>query len=470
MTGPATAIPGADDASDAELVLAYRELGRDAAYGELVRRYQIRLFRLLLGLLSGGDEAESTCEDVFVSAARDIVELADPERFYPWIVDRAQRQAESTVSLSVITRSPDARDHVLSAVRAALDTLSPEERMVLVLSELQRDPPESVARTLGRPVTEVVELIQTARARFVAELAEIDTVAEGDERPPPPEVQPGMVIDGRYRVGRLLGRGGHGAVFLAEHLGLGGREVALKGLRPEGATHEVARERFRREALVLGRLDHECFVDVIDFGETKDGLLFLALEFLEGESLGALLARGRLPASEAVAIASDLLRGLEHIHAEGVVHRDLKPDNVILVTREDGSRLPKILDLGIAKLVTRDAVASTDPGLTRASALMGTPKYMSPEQSAGDPVDARSDVYAIGLMLYEMLTGDVPFDSKYVSAVLAMQISRTPPTFAEMGLTDAPPALEALVMKALEKVPEDRFASAAEMRAALAAL
>ncbi|MCA9606020.1 MAG: protein kinase [Myxococcales bacterium] len=458
MTGPATtAIPGADDASDAELVLAYRELGRDAAYGELVRRYQIRLFRLLLGLMSGGDEAESTCEDVFVSAARDLVELEDPSGFYPWLVDRAQRQAESTVSMSVVTRSPDARDHVLSAVRAALDTLSPEERMVLVLSELQRDPPESVARTLGRPVTEVVELIQTARARFVAELSEIDTVGEREGTSSPPEVRPGMVVDGRYRVGRLLGRGGHGSVFLAEHLGLK-RDVALKVLRPEGASHEAVRERFRREALVLGRLDHECFVDVIDFGETQDGLLFLALELLEGESLGSVLERGALPRGEALSIARDLLRGLEHIHGQDVVHRDLKPDNVILVAREEGRRLPKILDLGIAKLVTRDAATHADPDLTRTNALMGTPKYMAPEQAAGDPVDPRADLYALGVVLFEMLTGAVPFDGTSDFEVMSRIVQEDPPQLSALN-AGLPPAIEVVLSMALAKDREDRFQS-----------
>ncbi|MCB9591487.1 MAG: protein kinase [Sandaracinaceae bacterium] len=466
-----TAIPGGDDASDVELVLAFRDLGRDAAYGELVRRYQIRLFRLLLGLLSGGDEAESTCEDVFVSAARDIVELEDPARFYPWLVERAQAQAGSTLTMSHVTSSLDARDHVLGAVRAALDTLSPDERMVLVLSELQRDPPESVARTLGRPVDEIVELLQTAKARFVAELSEVETIASPDtERPPPPEVQPGMIVDGRYRVGRLLGRGGHGAVFEAEHLGLK-RSVALKVLRPEGAAHAQLRERFRREALVLGKLDHPCFVEVIDFGETKEGLLFLALEFLDGESLAEILKGGPLPTTEALTITRDILRGLEHVHAQDVVHRDIKPDNVILVTQEDGTRLPKILDLGIAKLVTRDHVAATDPGLTRASSLMGTPKYMSPEQAAGDPVDGRADLYAVAVVLFEMLSGDVPFDSKYVSAVLAMHISKTPPTLAEMGMaSEASEALEALVAHGLGKEPEDRFQTATEMREAVEAL
>ncbi len=467
-----TTIRDSEDARDEELVLAFRDHRRDAAYGALVRRYQIRLFRLLLGLLSGGDEAEGACENLFVHAARDIADLDPPSSFYPWLAQRAQALAHENPTLpeSHLSSSIEPREHVLSAVRAALDTLSPEQRTALVLSELQRDPPESVARTMGRPLDEVVELIRGARARFVAEVGQVETLRVESSGPPLPEVVPGVTIDGRYRVKRLLGCGGHGAVYEAVHETLG-RDVALKVLRPEGAAHELVRERFRREALVLGRLDHECFVDVIDFGETPTGLLYLVLEFLDGQSLGELVAQGPLPVVDALFIVKDILRGLEHLHAREVVHRDIKPDNIILVSRSDGTRLPKILDLGIAKLLTHAATErGGDSGLTQENVLLGTPKYMSPGQAAGDVVDGRADLYSLTVVLFEMLTGDLPFDSKYISAVLTMHISKAPPTLASVGLSDPSTALEALVARGLAKLPEDRFQTATEMREAVEAL
>ena len=300
----------------------------------------------------------------------------------------------------------------------------------------------------------------------------------------------GMHVGDRYRLLELIGEGGMGGVFRAEQLGTR-RIVALKLLHPELAHIEYVARRFEREAQAASRLSHPNIVEVLDFGESS-GHLYLAMELLVGESLADAIARGDLgggrpgalgrigrlvaarpPSSrvaQTIAIMRQVLAALEHAHARGVVHRDLKPDNIMLLPPVDDAAPAhvKILDFGIAKLAD-DAPAGAKP-LTQAGIPLGTPHYMSPEQAAGDATDARTDVYACGVILYEMLTGRPPFDAPSAVQLLSMQVTATPePLRRAAPKAQIPEAVERVVLRALEKRREDRFASAAELRDALEA-
>jgi serine/threonine-protein kinase len=281
----------------------------------------------------------------------------------------------------------------------------------------------------------------------------------------------GTLVGERYQVLGLLGRGGMGSVYRALHVMMQ-KELALKVLHPElGRLEEVAK-RFEREAQSASRLDHEHIVRVTDFGQDRGpggAMLFLVMEILEGESLKqSIKRRGRLAPAAAVAIARQILEALEHAHAEGVVHRDLKPDNVMLVERAGRSDFVKILDFGIAKLSGPSGKAEA---LTQAGVVFGTPEYISPEQAMGSPADGRADLYAIGVMLYEMLVGKRPFVDDDMFKVLTMHLTQRPRLLRQAAPEAAiSPALERIVLKALEKNRDDRYATAAEMKAALAGL
>jgi hypothetical protein len=281
----------------------------------------------------------------------------------------------------------------------------------------------------------------------------------------------GTVVGERYRVLGVLGRGGMGSVYRAAHL-LMKKELALKVLNPEmGALEEVAK-RFEREAQSASRLDHENIIRVTDFGRDRGPAgdrLFLVMEVLEGESLKEVIARrGRLAPRAAVAIARQVLAALEHAHAAGVVHRDLKPDNIMLVERGGRSDFVKILDFGIAKL---DEPTGRAESLTKAGVVFGTPEYISPEQAMGMPADGRADLYAVGVILYEMIVGERPFVADDMVKVLGMHLTQRPrPPRLVVPQAAISPALERIVLKAMEKQRDDRYASAAEMGAALAGL
>jgi eukaryotic-like serine/threonine-protein kinase len=286
-----------------------------------------------------------------------------------------------------------------------------------------------------------------------------------------PDPLVGTTVGERYQVLGLLGRGGMGSVYRALHVMMQ-KELALKVLHPElGRLEEVAK-RFEREAQSASRLDHEHIIRVTDFGRDHgpDGeMLFLVMEVLEGESLKQVIARrGRLATSAAVGIARQILDALEHAHGEGVVHRDLKPDNVMLVERAGRSDFVKILDFGIAKMTEPSGKAEA---LTQAGMVFGTPEYISPEQAMGAVADGRADLYAVGVMLYEMLVGKRPFVHDDLYQVLTMHLTQRPRLLRQAAPEAAiSPALERIVLKALEKKREDRYATAAEMGAALAGL
>jgi serine/threonine protein kinase len=277
-------------------------------------------------------------------------------------------------------------------------------------------------------------------------------------------VSVGSLLAGRYRVESVLGKGGMGKVYKAEHTGIG-RTVALKVLHARLGGSKEAKERFQREARASGRLSHPNIVEVSDSGELEDGSLYLVMEALEGEPLGARLERDkRIPWPEALMMIRGVLSGLQHAHNKGVVHRDIKPDNIFLALK-DGELVVKILDFGIAKLYAGNA---DDPATTRAGLTVGTPAYLSPEQAVGGAITPASDIYSTSIVLYEMLTGRPPFLDDDPLTMLTAHVSRDPPPFAEVAPDlQMPPGLEAVINHGLAKVSAERISSASEYAAKL---
>ena len=267
---------------------------------------------------------------------------------------------------------------------------------------------------------------------------------------------------GNYVVRSKLGEGGMGAVYLAEHTRLG-RRVAVKVLLPEMARSKDVVARFFNEAKAATDIKNEHIVDVLDFGELPDGASYIVMEWLEGQSLADVLRGGALPIARALHVAEGMSKALGAAHARGIVHRDLKPDNVFLVTREGDPDFVKVLDFGIAKLTTNAGDVRTQAG-----AVMGTPLYMSPEQINGSGVDQRTDIYAMGIIMYQMLSGALPFETATLTELLVAHATKTPPPLRQRNAS-IPPEVEAAVMRALEKDPARRFDSADSFARALSA-
>jgi len=254
-----------------------------------------------------------------------------------------------------------------------------------------------------------------------------------------------------------------GCVYLAEHITIK-RPVALKLLHPEVEGVDEVTLRFEREAFAIGRVDHPNCVNVSDFGRLEDGTLYMVLEVLDGVPLFELLEKERrIDWKRALHITRHVLSALACAHDAGVVHRDVKPENVILVEQDGDPDFAKILDFGIAKLFDGANLQSDDPRLTQLGVTIGTPTYIAPEQAFGQPIDARADLYALSVMLYEMISGVPPFDAEEVVALLSMHASAEVPAFRTMvpGLR-VPKTVEALIRAGLEKNKEDRIPSAAE--------
>jgi serine/threonine-protein kinase len=267
----------------------------------------------------------------------------------------------------------------------------------------------------------------------------------------------GSVLAERYRVVRLAGQGGMGLVYEAEHVHMQKR-VAVKLLHAELSADAEVVARFEREALAAARIQHPGVVAAIDFGRLPSGTLYLVLEYVEGQSLSELLKAGPLEPERAVSIALSIALALAAAHEAGIIHRDLKPDNVMLVPGIEDEPQVKVLDFGIAKLVAVEGHEERE-GLTRAGVVFGTPEYMSPEQARGGEVDVRSDLYALGMILYEMLAGHSAFSADEAVEVLRAQlISPVPPLPEQL-----PEPLVRLVYRLLEKEPENRPASALEL-------
>jgi eukaryotic-like serine/threonine-protein kinase len=274
----------------------------------------------------------------------------------------------------------------------------------------------------------------------------------------------GTKVAGRFTVLSRIGAGSMGAVYRARQEAVG-RDVAIKIVRRERAYDAETKARFEREARATSQLVSPHTVTVFDFGEAEDGSWFLAMELLMGETLGDRLRRlPRLAAHDTVRIAREVLRSLSEAHGKGIVHRDLKPDNVFLTLLPGESGVPpteivKVLDFGIAKLVRDEK--RVDQLETQAGTVFGTPRYMSPEQAQGNPLDSRSDLYSLGVIIYQMLAGRAPFVDDDAVVVMARHIKDTPPTFAELSPElRVPPPLEAVVRRALSKQADDRPQSA----------
>ncbi len=265
---------------------------------------------------------------------------------------------------------------------------------------------------------------------------------------------------GEYEVERPLGRGGMGEVYAAVHP-LIGKRAAIKVMRPELSSDPAAVERFLQEARAVNQIEHPNLVDVFSFGRLPDGRCYQIMELLEGESLGAMIRRKRLRLGEVLAILEIVCVGLEAAHARGVIHRDLKPDNVFLVKQRDGRTVVKLLDFGLAKLIRGD-----DVRLTQSGQMVGTPAYLAPEQAKGQRVDAAADVYALGAMAFELLTGELPFAAGSAMEMVSKHLTEPPPS-ARARVAGLPAEIDALVTTMMAK---DRAArpSLDEVRRAIA--
>jgi serine/threonine-protein kinase len=267
----------------------------------------------------------------------------------------------------------------------------------------------------------------------------------------------GQLISGRYRISSLIGEGGMGAVYLAEHT-LMRKRFALKLLHPQMAENQEVLARFRREAEAAAHVEHPNIVAATDFGQTEDGAFFLVLEYVDGVTLRNRLAGGPLSTAQALYVARQIALALGRAHEAGIVHRDLKPENVMLVTREADPDFVKVLDFGVARFDA--ASAASGQLLTQAGTVMGTPSYMSPEQALGDRVSHPADLYALGCMLYEMLTGVVPFSGD-LTELLSKHLTAPVPAMAERAPgTVVPAPVEAVVRRLLEKEANNRYPTA----------
>jgi serine/threonine-protein kinase len=374
----------------------------------------------------------------------------------------------------------------LDAVIARLTKNDPKERLTAAqgATELAGVLAQAPAVAAGeRGVRQRVALLMRAlfplepaksRAEFARLLRDARSLRKATVTPSAPDVaqkaadnmdaEGGLLAGTSYRLKRKIGEGASGTVWEAEHVELG-RKLAIKVLQPEHGASPDAIERFRREARVLAGLSHPNLVALHDFGRALDGRVFLAMELLEGETLDV---RGARPWREAVHLGVQATRALEAAHAAGLVHRDLKPHNLFLTH----GGLLKLLDFGVAMALSdpTEGKGAEPVERPRGFAIFGTPEYMAPEQIAGENVDARCDVYALGCVLYELLTGERPFNGPSSVVVLGKQLrEEAEPIRVRAPEQGVPEILEQVVMRALRKRPEDRFSTAAEMRSALEA-
>ena len=275
----------------------------------------------------------------------------------------------------------------------------------------------------------------------------------------------GQILEDKYKVGRLLSKGGMGAVFIGENTRIK-RVVAIKILHAGQDGTENA-QRFEKEAQAAGQIGSDHIVEVLDLGNTPDGDRFMVMEFLDGETLKGRLARGRLSPAEIIPLLTQVLSGLTAAHAAGIVHRDLKPDNIfILKEKADRRDFVKIVDFGISKF---NSLTGEGAQMTKTGAVMGTPYYMSPEQArSANEVDHRSDVYSVGVLLYEAVTGSVPFNGTTFTELIFKIVFEEPP-HPQTLVPDLDPAFAELLLKAMARDPAERHQSAAELREALLA-
>ncbi len=278
------------------------------------------------------------------------------------------------------------------------------------------------------------------------------------------ELSPGEIVDQRFVLGSLLGRGASGTVYAAIDRE-SGDEVALKLIHRHLVADHQIRQRFFREASILSRLQSEHLVKLRAFGE-HGGLLYMTLDLCRGASLEALVLHETFSPKRAVDLTLQIARALEDAHAAGVIHRDLKPANVMIETTQTGDYRVRVLDFGMAKVLKGEAAGAT--ALTEENMVFGTPEYMSPEQARGDDLDATCDVYAAGVILYELLTGKVPFSgSNPIATMTAHMVEPVEPPSVRAPQRGISTALETVVLCALAKRPRDRYPSASALAGAL---
>ncbi len=275
----------------------------------------------------------------------------------------------------------------------------------------------------------------------------------------------GQVLADKYKVEELINEGGMGAVYRGTHV-LMDKTVAIKVLHPALAADDKIVARFSREARAASRISHPHALNVTDFGESDNGVVFLVMEYLRGKTLKEVIHEDSpMPLARVVEIVRQVCGALEAAHGEGVVHRDLKSDNIMMVEVSGGGDWAKVLDFGIAKITEK---VGQDPALTAPNLIIGTPQYMSPEQcSQASEIDARSDIYSFGIILYEMLSGHVPFTGESPTAIMMKQLQDAPPSILEER-KDLPAAVGRVVARALAKRPEERFQTVSEFSESLA--
>jgi serine/threonine-protein kinase len=275
----------------------------------------------------------------------------------------------------------------------------------------------------------------------------------------------GQTLAGKYRIEERISEGGMGTVYRATHV-LMEKAVAIKVLHPSLAADDKIVARFTREAKAASRISNPHALNVTDFGESENGIVFLVMEYLRGKTLKEVIrGEGPMPLERVVEVTRQICGALDAAHAEGVVHRDLKSDNIMLEEVAGGSDWAKVLDFGIAKILETEG---PDPELTAPNLIIGTPQYMSPEQcSQASGIDARSDIYSLGIILYEMLVGHVPFTGESATAIMLKHLQEPPPSVLDER-KDLPPAVGQVIARALSKLPEERQESAGELAEALA--
>ena len=271
---------------------------------------------------------------------------------------------------------------------------------------------------------------------------------------------------GSFRIDGWLGEGGMGILYHAEHDTIR-RKAAVKVIRREFTADETIAGRFEQEARSVARIAHPNLIDIFDIGTTPDGRLYYVMELLEGRALSSAMERSRLSFDEFAPLMKQTFAALEAAHAVGIVHRDLKPDNIFLIERAGEPPFVKLLDFGVAKVLGDDGedADAAKHKLTRTGSIVGTPQYMAPEQIDGTKVDARADIYAMGVILYELATGRLPFTADTLGGMLRAHLLDTPATF-DMGQLagNVPSTLEAVVFKAMAKKAAERYASVTELR------